>query len=233
MTWMMLAKMSTITHSLKCLGTGHLVTIIRWEKAFFRIFRWKAYSVTSDKAIFFFQLKKNPDIFSFLRENVCCGTEMGIVSHEFWPWGKCVIVKMRIFSRLQGIVSVLVASQLPCLVTWSSLQSCERYPHTMTDGRMFMGIYTVFLCLYTLSHPSVTWSRNLLSSNQWMQHHELRFKLCLAKHLCRCSLWWQFVRKRHLMTFLETSPAAFSRFLNPGGKLGNHFLLRWELVANG
>jgi hypothetical protein len=41
---------------------------------------------------------------------------------------------------------------------------------------MFLGVYTIFFCLQTLIRPSVTWSRNRLSSNQWILRHVLKFK---------------------------------------------------------
>ena len=41
---------------------------------------------------------------------------------------------------------------------------------------MFLVVYTIFFCLQTLVRPSVTWSRNRFSSNQWILRHVLKFK---------------------------------------------------------
>ena len=48
---------------------------------------------------------------------------------------------------------------------------------------MFLGVYTIFFCLQTLIRPSVSWSRNRVSSEQWILRQVLKFKLV---RLCSC-----------------------------------------------
>ena len=114
--------------------------------------------------------------------------------------------------------------RLSWMVTRSSLAGCSWE-------------YTQRFCASTPCRPSVTWIRDLPSSNQLMRHYDFsRFRFHLSKHHYRHSLWWRSVREGHLMTLLKASPAAFSKscsfsVLMEKWRLGNHSLLRWELIA--
>ena len=61
----------------------------------------------------------------------------------------------------------------------------------MRDGWMFLGVNAVFFCLQTLIRLSVTWSRNRLSSNQWILHQVLKFKPRRAKLHAKRNRWCQ------------------------------------------
>ncbi len=98
---------------------------------------------------------------------------------------------------------------------------------------MLLGVYAVFVCLQTLIRPLITWSRNRLSSDQWILRQVLKFKR--AKHHAKRN------RKRSdnmgpLISLLDFSPAYFKRFLTVLADrrlFGNHCIFRTGLVANG
>jgi len=92
------------------------------------------------------------------------------------------------------------------------------------------------LCLQTLIRPYVTWSRNRLSSDQWILRRVPKFQPRRVKHHakrdCRC----RFANSGRLMTLLDVSPADFRRILTvlvDRGLLGSQFCLSTGLVANG
>ena len=62
------------------------------------------------------------------------------------------------------------------------------------------GNKAVFLCLQTLIRPSVTWSRNRLSSDQWILHHVLKFQPHRAKRV----RWCRSTNSGCLMTLLKS-----------------------------
>ena len=96
---------------------------------------------------------------------------------------------------------------------------------------MFLGVWAVFLCLQALVRPSVAWSRNRLSSDQWILHHVLKFQHH-AKRVRRC----RSTNSGRLMTLLDLSPADFRRFLTvlvDRRLLGSQCCLSTGLVANG
>ena len=110
--------------------------------------------------------------------------------------------------------------RLPCMVSKSSLQSWEIHLKPLLSlhrkkqlAGCSLGYRLVFLCLQTLIRPSVTWSRNRLSSDQWILRYVLKFQPRRAKHhakrVCRC----RFANSGRLMNLLYLSPADFRRFL--------------------
>ena len=65
---------------------------------------------------------------------------------------------------------------------------------------MFLGVQAVFLCLQTLIRPSVTWSRNRLSSNQWILLHVLKFQPRRTKHHAKRDRQCRSANSERLMT---------------------------------
>ena len=65
------------------------------------------------------------------------------------------------------------------------------------------GILAAFLCLQTLIRPSVTWSRNRLSSDQWILRHVLKFQPRRAKHHAKRVRWCRSANSGHLMDLLD------------------------------
>ena len=101
---------------------------------------------------------------------------------------------------------------------------------------MFLGVYAVSLCLQTLIRQSVTWSRNRLSSDQWILRHALKFQPCRAKHHAkRVHRCWS-ANSGSLMTLLDLKSVEFRRFLTvlvDRRLLGSQCCLSTGLVANG
>ena len=101
---------------------------------------------------------------------------------------------------------------------------------------MFLGVYAVFFCLKTLINPSVTWSRNRLSSDQWILSQVLKFNPHCAKLHAKHNRWCRSDNMWRLSTLLDFSPADFKRFITVLADrclLGNHCLFRTWLTANG
>ena len=84
--------------------------------------------------------------------------------------------------------------------------------------------------------PSVTWSRNRLSSDQWILRHVLKFQPCRAKHHTKRVRRCQSANSGRLMTLLDLSSTDFRWFLTvlvDRRLLGSHCCLSMGLVANG
>ena len=84
--------------------------------------------------------------------------------------------------------------------------------------------------------PSVTGSRNQLSSDQWILRHLLKFQPRRAKHHAKHDRRYQSTNSGRLMTLLDLSPAEFRRFLTvlvDKRLLENQCCLSMGLVANG
>jgi hypothetical protein len=95
---------------------------------------------------------------------------------------------------------------------------------------------TTPLCLQTLIRLSVTWSRNRLSSDQWILRHVLKFQPRRAKHHAKRVRRCRSTNSGRLMTLLDLSPADFRRFLTvlvDKRLLGSQCCLSTRLVANG
>jgi hypothetical protein len=86
-------------------------------------------------------------------------------------------------------------------------------------------------------HPAVViWSRNRLSSDQWILRHDLKSQPCRAKHHAKRDRRCRSVNSGRLMTLLDLSPADFRRFLTvlvDRRLLGSQCCLSTGLVANG
>jgi hypothetical protein len=133
--------------------------------------------------------------------------------------------------------------RLPCMVTKSSLQSWEIHPKPLLSlhrkGQLAgcsLGVEAVFLCLQTLIRPSVTWSGNQLSLDQWILHYVLKFQPRRAKHHAKCDRRCRSANSGRLMTLLDLSPADFRRFLIvlvDRRLLVSQWCLSIGLVANG
>ena len=83
--------------------------------------------------------------------------------------------------------------------------------------------------------PSVTWSRNRFSSNQWILRHVLKFQTRRAIHHAKRVRRYRSSSGRS-MTLLALSPADFRRFLTvlvDRRLLGSQFCLSTGLVADG
>jgi hypothetical protein len=92
------------------------------------------------------------------------------------------------------------------------------------------------LCLQTLIRPSVTYSRNRLSSDQWILRHVLKFQPRRAKHHGKRDRRCRSANSERLMILLDLSPADFRRFLTvlvDKRLLGSQCCLSTGLVANG
>ena len=76
---------------------------------------------------------------------------------------------------------------------------------------MFIGVYAVFFCLQIVICPSITWSRNWFSSDQWILRQVLKFKPCRAKHHAKRNRWCRSDNMERLITLLDFSPAEFKR----------------------
>jgi hypothetical protein len=101
---------------------------------------------------------------------------------------------------------------------------------------MFLGVLAVFLCLQTLIPPSVAWSRNRLSSDQWILRHVFKFHPRCAKHHAKRVRRCRSANSGRLMTLLDLSPSDFRRFLTvlvDRRLLDSQFCLSAGLVANG
>ena len=95
------------------------------------------------------------------------------------------------------------------------------------------GIGCIFVQI--LIRPSVTWSRNRLSSDQWILRHVLKFQPCHAKHHAKRDRRCRSANSGRLMTLLDLSPADFRRFLTvlvDRRLLGSQCCLSTGLVAN-
>ena len=71
-------------------------------------------------------------------------------------------------------------------------------------------------CMFVSPNPHpviVTWSRNRLSSDQWILHHVLKFQPRRAKHHAKRDRRCRSTNSGRLMTLLDLSPADFRRFL--------------------
>jgi hypothetical protein len=91
------------------------------------------------------------------------------------------------------------------------------------------------LCLQTLIRPSVTWSRNRLSSDQWILRHVFKFEPLRTKHHAKRVRRCLSANSGRLMTLLDLSTADFRRFLTvlvDRRLLGSQCCLSRELVAN-
>jgi hypothetical protein len=91
--------------------------------------------------------------------------------------------------------------------------------------------WAVFLCLQTLIRPSVTWSRNRFSSDQWILRHVLKFQPRRAKHHAKRDRRCRSANSGRLMTLFD-----FRRFLTvlvDRRLLGSQCCLSTGLVANG
>jgi hypothetical protein len=138
------------------------------------------------------------------------------------------------------------------MATKSSLQSWEIHtprniqPTVSYDG----GSVMVWRCI---SHdckldlvaiqgnlPSVTWSRNRLSSDQWILRHVLKFQPRRAKHHAKRVRRCRSANNGRLMTLLNLSSADFRRFLTVlvdrmsfkaiGRQMGYHYTVVSRLV---
>ena len=101
---------------------------------------------------------------------------------------------------------------------------------------MFLCVYAVPLCRHTFIRPSVTCSKNLLSSDQWIRRHVLKFQPRLAKHHRKQILLCSSVSRGRLITLHEASPAALKRFrsvFRDRRRWGSHWSLRRVLVEKG
>jgi hypothetical protein len=101
---------------------------------------------------------------------------------------------------------------------------------------MFLGVEAVFLCFQTLIRPSVTWSRNRLSSDQWILRHVFKFQPRRDKHHAKRVRLCRSVNSGRLMTLLDLSPDDFRRFLTvlvDRRLLGSQCCLSTGLIANG
>jgi hypothetical protein len=101
---------------------------------------------------------------------------------------------------------------------------------------MFLGVYAVFFCLQTLIRPSVTWSRNQLSSDIWIQRQVLKFKLRHTKYHTKRNRWYRSDNMERLITLLDFRPTDFKRFLTVLAErrlLGNDCLIRTGLLPHG
>jgi hypothetical protein len=78
---------------------------------------------------------------------------------------------------------------------------------------MLLEVKAVFVCLQALIRPSVTRSRNLLSSDQWILRHVLKYQPSPDKHYAKCDRRFRSTNSGRLMTLLDLSPADFRRFL--------------------
>ena len=138
--------------------------------------------------------------------------------------------------------------QLCCLVWWLN-QACSHeiyIPKPLLSlhrkGQLAgcsLGNRLYFLCLQTLQtliRPSVTWSKNRFSSDQWILYHVLIFQPRRAKHHAKRVSQCQSAKSGRLMTLLDSSPADFRRFLSvfvDRRLLGNKCCLSTGQVANG
>jgi hypothetical protein len=82
-----------------------------------------------------------------------------------------------------------------------------------------------------------TWSRNRLSSDQWIPRHVLKFKQRHAKHQAKRNRWRRSDNMGRLITLLDFSPADFKRFrtvLADRRLFGNHCLSEqgWLWIAS-
>jgi hypothetical protein len=101
---------------------------------------------------------------------------------------------------------------------------------------MLLEVKAVFVCLQALIRPSVTRSRNLLSSDQWILRHVLKYQPSPDKHYAKCDRRFRSTNSGRLMTLLDLSPADFRRFLTvlvDIRLLGSQCCLSTGSVANG
>jgi hypothetical protein len=119
------------------------------------------------------------------------------------------------------------------MVTKSSLESWEIHPQTITEPPPGIG------CIFVSPNPhrpSVTWSRNRLSPDQWILRHVLKFQPRRAKHYAKCDRRCRSANSGRLMTLLDLNPADFKRFLTvlvDRRLLGSQFCLSTGLVVIG
>ena len=84
--------------------------------------------------------------------------------------------------------------------------------------------------------PSVTWSRNRFSPDQWILCHVLKFQPHRAKHHAKRVHRCRSTNSGRLMTLFDLRPADFRRFLTvlvDRRLLGSQCCLNTGLVANG
>ena len=87
-----------------------------------------------------------------------------------------------------------------------------------------------------LKNAMVTWSRNRLSSDQWILRHVLKFQPRRAKHHAKRDRRCRSANSGRLMTLLDLSPADFKQLLTvlvDRRLLGSQCCLSTGLVANG
>ena len=92
------------------------------------------------------------------------------------------------------------------------------------------------MCLHALIRPSVTRSRNLLSSDQWILRHVLKYQPSPDKHHAKRDRRFRSTNSGRLMTLLDLSPANVRRFLTAlvdRRLLGSQCCLSTGPVANG
>jgi hypothetical protein len=64
-------------------------------------------------------------------------------------------------------------------------------PRRRRESAPWPAMSPVFVCLQTLIRPSVTWSRNRLSFDQWILRHVLKFQSRRAKHHAKRVRRWR------------------------------------------
>jgi hypothetical protein len=108
--------------------------------------------------------------------------------------------------------------RLPCMVTKSRLQSWEIHPKPLLSlhrKEQLAGCslgHRLYFCVSKPSSAVVTWSRNRLSSDQWILRHVLKFQSHRAKHHAKRVRRCRSSKNGRLMTLLDLSPADFRRF---------------------
>ena len=128
---------------------------------------------------------------------------------EVWSCHPCILALRRVRDRQnegwQPVARHYHCTGCPsdCLVRWPG-PACN---HMRGIPTLWLGrpsterlegcswVCTPYFCASTPCRPFLTLSRNLISSDQRMQRHDLRFKFRHAKHHSRISIWWQSVRK--------------------------------------
>ena len=95
--------------------------------------------------------------------------------------------------------------RLPCMVTKSSWQWWEIHlqPLLSLHRKGQLAGFSLGYRLQTLIRPSVTWSRNRLSSDQRILRHVLRFQPHRAKHYAKRVRWCWSANSEHLMALLD------------------------------
>ena len=112
------------------------------------------------------------------------------------------------------------------------LQNLHRRDHRLEVSRC---IRCAFMSPH--SHSAIrNMQQNLLSSDQWIRRHVLKFQPRLAKHHRKRILLCLSINRGRLITLLEASPAALKRFrsvFRDRRRWGSHWSLRRVLKEKG